>query len=81
MITEFQKGRERGRKMDEKAKETIDKKALLAERAKMVERVLERDAKGCESGSHVDNSRGSAEWKEAAARFREIDNLIFERNN
>ncbi len=67
--------------MDKKAKETIDKKALFAEREKMVERILERDAKGCESGSHVDNSRGSAEWKEAAARFREIDNLIFERNN
>ncbi|MBW2630204.1 MAG: hypothetical protein JRC90_00285 [Deltaproteobacteria bacterium] len=67
--------------MDEKAKETIDKKALFAERQKMVERILERDAKGCESGSHVDNSRGSAEWKEAAALFREIDNLIFESNN
>ena len=67
--------------MDKKAKETIDKKALFAEREKMVVRILERDAKGCESGSHVDNSRGSAEWKEAAARFREIDNLIFERNN
>ena len=67
--------------MDEKAKETIDKKALLAERQKMVERILERDAKGCESGSAIDNSRGSAEWEEAAARFREIDNLIFESNN
>jgi hypothetical protein len=67
--------------MDEKAKGTIDKEALLVERQKMVERILERDAKGCESGSHVDNSRGSAEWQEAAARFREIDNLIFENTN
>ncbi|MEA3486856.1 MAG: hypothetical protein U9R20_04285 [Thermodesulfobacteriota bacterium] len=67
--------------MNEKAIETMSSEDLLAERQKMVERVLERDAKGCESGSHVDNSRGSAEWQEAAARFREIDNLIFERNN
>lgn len=67
--------------MNEKAIETMSREELLAERQKMVERVLERDAKGCESGSHVDNSRGSAEWQEAAARFREIDNLIFERNN
>ena len=67
--------------MAEKTKSTIDEKALLSEREKQVERILERDAMGCESGSHVDNSRGSAEWKDAATRFREIDNLIFEPNN
>jgi len=67
--------------MSEKAIETMNREELFAERQKMVEIALERDAKGCESGSHIDNSRGSAEWKEAAVRFREIDNLIFERNN
>ena len=59
----------------------MDRKALLDKRQEMVERILERDAKGCESGSHVDNSRGSDEWKKAAAQFREIDNLIFQSND
>ncbi|MCD6486304.1 MAG: hypothetical protein J7K35_03135 [Syntrophobacterales bacterium] len=67
--------------MSEKAIETMSKEELLAERQKMVERILARDAKGEEKGSHVDNSRGSAEWQEAAARFREIDELIFKSNN
>ena len=67
--------------MGEKALEKMSREELLAERQEMVERVLARDAKGNEKGAQIDNSRGSAEWQEAAARFREIDNLIFRSNN
>lgn len=67
--------------MNEKAGETIDRNALFAEREKLVARILEIDKRGCESGSDIDNSRGSAEWQEAAARFREIDNLLSKKDS
>ncbi len=67
--------------MGEKAIEKMSREELLAERQEMVERVLARDAKGEEKGAHIDNSRGSAEWQEAAARFREVDELIFKQND
>jgi len=67
--------------MGEKALKEMSREELFEERQKTVERVLARDAKGEEKGAHIDNSRGSAEWQDAAARFREIDELIFKSNN